>query len=399
MNGMMYSPTITSSSPSLSQTITAQPQIVRKPNASRFQPATSVTNSTDKVTTEGKPISSTSSNKPEFSAGLKAYIERCFSKCVDEADREFASSSLKTLIAKISADGRLSVHRWDLEPEFVLPSRKLILEHEKEKLQKSKSVLNPPDFSSLNSSSSSVINSTNNAIEDQPRKRKNRWELATSTTSSTTTTTINPTSNTSVITSEIDQAIWSKLLQSNPTEVVKKSKGGILELAESQINSQSEIEMRIKRANRFNNNQDNTTSSSSSHNNNHNNNNHNNQNKQKKKKESKSNPSQISRFMSEDSDFDMDNLKIIGTCQKVEKDYLRLTSAPHPNTVRPEHVLKVALRNLITKWENKTIEYVQLCSQMKAIRQDLTVQHIQNGISVQITSINRISSSLILLLL
>jgi hypothetical protein len=78
-------------------------------------------------------------------------------------------------------------------------------------------------------------------------------------------------------------------------------------------------------------------------------------------------------------EFDFESLIVVGTCQKLEKDYFRLTSAPVPSTVRPEDVLRESLVLLKKKWENSSVEYVYMCSQFKSIRQDLTVQHIQNG--------------------
>jgi hypothetical protein len=44
----------------------------------------------------------------------------------------------------------------------------------------------------------------------------------------------------------------------------------------------------------------------------------------------------------------------------VEKNYYRLTSAPDPAEVRPEPVLKQALKLLKSKWENKTADYLYL---------------------------------------
>jgi hypothetical protein len=81
------------------------------------------------------------------------------------------------------------------------------------------------------------------------------------------------------------------------------------------------------------------------------------------------------------TEFDIESLKIVGTSQKLEKDYLRLTSAPDPSAVRPEGVLRKSIQLLKKKWTNDEVDYVYMCSQLKSIRQDLTVQHIQNGFS------------------
>lgn len=54
------------------------------------------------------------------------------------------------------------------------------------------------------------------------------------------------------------------------------------------------------------------------------------------------------------------HLTIKGTNNTVEKHYYRLTSAPDPADVRPEPVLKQALKLLKSKWENKTADYMYL---------------------------------------
>lgn len=46
------------------------------------------------------------------------------------------------------------------------------------------------------------------------------------------------------------------------------------------------------------------------------------------------------------------NFSVVGRCQKLEKPYLRLTSAPDPNEVRPEGVLKAAFDMVVTKKES-----------------------------------------------
>ncbi|KAL9249757.1 SAC3 family protein A-like protein [Drosera capensis] len=79
-------------------------------------------------------------------------------------------------------------------------------------------------------------------------------------------------------------------------------------------------------------------------------------------------------------DIDWDALTVKGTSQELEKRYLRLTSAPDPATVRPEEVLERALLMV----QNSEKNYLYKCDQLKAIRQDLTVQRIRNELTVKV---------------
>ncbi|RHN68548.1 hypothetical protein MtrunA17_Chr3g0115101 [Medicago truncatula] len=79
-------------------------------------------------------------------------------------------------------------------------------------------------------------------------------------------------------------------------------------------------------------------------------------------------------------DIDWDALTVKGTCQEIEKRYLRLTSAPDPATVRPEEVLEKALLMV----QNSQRNYLYKCDQLKSIRQDLTVQRIHNQLTVKV---------------
>eukprot|EP00878_Enallax_costatus_P001952 GHUV01002116.1.p1 GENE.GHUV01002116.1~~GHUV01002116.1.p1 ORF type:complete len:870 (+),score=280.77 GHUV01002116.1:553-3162(+) len=75
---------------------------------------------------------------------------------------------------------------------------------------------------------------------------------------------------------------------------------------------------------------------------------------------------------------------IVGTCQKLEKRYLRLTRAPLPEEVRPQPVLEAALQRLLGMIESKGEKYLYYNDQFKAMRQDLTVQGIKNQFTVQV---------------
>lgn len=88
---------------------------------------------------------------------------------------------------------------------------------------------------------------------------------------------------------------------------------------------------------------------------------------------------------------DWDEETIVGTCQRLEKPYLRLTSAPDPATVRPLPVLKRALEWLKEKWRSgggSATEYGFICDQFKSLRQDMTVQRIKSDFTVSVYEIH-----------
>ena len=85
--------------------------------------------------------------------------------------------------------------------------------------------------------------------------------------------------------------------------------------------------------------------------------------------------------------------RVVGISTKLEKPYLRLTSAPNAWTIRPVKILKLALENVKTKYliaENdinigvETCYNEFACEQMKSIRQDITVQGISNRFAAHV---------------
>ena len=76
-------------------------------------------------------------------------------------------------------------------------------------------------------------------------------------------------------------------------------------------------------------------------------------------------------------------LRVIGTCQDLEKPYLRLTTLPNPATIRPPDVLKRALAHVLERYETDG-DYPHALEQFKSIRQDLTVQSVDDDLAVSV---------------
>ena len=50
--------------------------------------------------------------------------------------------------------------------------------------------------------------------------------------------------------------------------------------------------------------------------------------------------------------------------------------------VRPENILLLQVKNIKAKYKSESVEYIWVCSQLKAVRQDMMIQHIENAFTV-----------------
>jgi hypothetical protein len=78
---------------------------------------------------------------------------------------------------------------------------------------------------------------------------------------------------------------------------------------------------------------------------------------------------------------------IVGRCGDLEKNYLRLTTEPDPDKVRPQQILEKSMALVLSKYQ-ETSNYSYVINQFKSIRQDLTVQHIKNDFTIHVYETN-----------
>ena len=75
---------------------------------------------------------------------------------------------------------------------------------------------------------------------------------------------------------------------------------------------------------------------------------------------------------------------VVGRCTTLEKRYLRLTSEPNPDLVRPLPILNKAFKFIMNRYARHEVNYTYMCDQLKSIRQDMRVQMIENKFTMKV---------------
>ncbi|XP_047165852.1 SAC3 family protein A isoform X2 [Vigna umbellata] len=353
-----------------------------------------------------KPAEKVSSNdaansilKPGmFPKSLRGYVERALARCKDDKQMAACQGVMKEMITKATADGTLNTRNWDMEPLFPMPDADVI------------------NKDSLSSAQDSLLPK----YKKSPRRSKSRWEPMPEE---------KPVENPVVITNDavkynswVPNAKDRKVAMENKEskeDVLRNTKfSPLLQRMSNKALQRPFKKQRLTDASIVSENGDASSDSDKE------------QSltsyypsamafsdtpEERKRRENRSKRFDLQGHRTENNhsrkkhagagnlynrrasalvlskifedgaskaveDIDWDALTVKGTCQEIEKRYLRLTSAPDPATVRPEEVLEKAL--LMVK--NSQKNYLYKCDQLKSIRQDLTVQRIRNQLTVKV---------------
>ncbi|XP_042461260.1 SAC3 family protein A-like isoform X2 [Zingiber officinale] len=333
--------------------------------------------------------------KGTFPPSLCAYVDRSFARCKDDSQRSANENILKQVIAKATADGTLFTKEWDIEPLFTLPVEQSDQQSgspwpiTKRSPSRRRSRWEPVADENLNDKLTSVDdNATKNTSLGQVEAAE---KVAVKNSGSKS---VNGSVGYKFLPSQ-QQSILPKFSQRamkkprfshtlSATENVDHSSDSDKEQnltkyyasAIALADSPEEKKRRENRVKRFEKGHGNQTDLKIS--------------RSKIAAGSGAYTSRTSGLLKPTSyengqskaveDIDWDSLTVKGTCQEIEKRYLRLTSAPEPSTVRPEEILEKALHMVQTSQKS----YLYRCDQLKSIRQDLTVQRIQNTLTVKV---------------
>ncbi|XP_039849838.1 SAC3 family protein A-like isoform X2 [Panicum virgatum] len=303
-----------------------------------------------------------------FPVSLRTYVERNLARCKDDTQRTASRSILKEIITKATADGTLHTKNWDIEPLLTLPE-----------ITAGANMTRCAGLSSIffllvlgRIQVLFLFHHQGGVLVGV--QKSNSWHLKKFVQSRQV-----PFSQCSQSTTKKQRTGGASLTENGNASSDSSKEQDIMKYYPSSIalaNSPEEKKRREHRSKRFERSQDVPSKSGSS----------------LPDKDATTNIYKrravsllLNRNNVDDAgfaveDLDWDALTIKGTCQKIEKQYLRLTRAPDPAEVRPEDILEKALHMVETSEEN----YLYKCDQLKSIRQDLTVQRIQNELTVKV---------------
>lgn len=336
---------------------------------------------------------------------LRGYVERALARCKDDRQMAACQDVLKEVITKASTDGTLSTRDWDIEPLFPIPNSGVInndtlnnstppsslMKSRRSPSRRTKSRWEPlpeekPDEKQASSTPDSVKYRGpiyNNERDKQfstgkPENNENKFsnfKFSLSNKKETNKAGLRPAKRQHVGDGRIGSNNGDSSSDSDKEQSLTAYYAGAIKLADSP----DERKRRESRSKRFEKNHGNRAAS----------------NLARTKNVGAGNlytrratASVLAKSNSLDDgaasraveDIDWDSLTVKGTCQEIEKRYLRLTSAPDPATVRPEEVLEKALLMVQDSQKN----YLYKCDQLKSIRQDLTVQRIRNELTAKV---------------
>nr|XP_043614964.1 SAC3 family protein A isoform X2 [Erigeron canadensis] len=357
-----------------------------------------------------KPNDNASSHAPADSSlkpgvlppSLRGYVERALARCKDDRQMAACQDILKEVITKASNDGTLSTRDWDTEPLFTIPDSNVInnnnsstppsiMKSRRSPTRRTKSRWEPlPEEKSVEKQASFTPDSFkysgsshNNERDDQfstgkLEKKENKFSnlaFYISNKKETNKAGLRPAKRQHVGDGRIGSNNGDSSSDSDKEQSLTAYYTGAITLADSP----EERKRRESRSKRFEKNHGNRAASNLA------------RTKNAGAGNLYSRRASISVLANSTGlddgaasraveDIDWDSLTVKGTCQEIEKRYLRLTSAPDPATVRPEEVLEKALLLV----QNSQKNYLYKCDQLKSIRQDLTVQRIRNELTVRV---------------
>uniref|UniRef100_A0A7N0V577 PCI domain-containing protein n=1 Tax=Kalanchoe fedtschenkoi TaxID=63787 RepID=A0A7N0V577_KALFE len=314
-----------------------------------------------------------SSLKPgSFPKSLRGYVERALARCKHDEQKAASQAVLKEIITKATADGTLHIRDWDTEPLFAMPESNMMnfknptrrSKSRWEPMQEEKPVENPTPVDKRMFKFGGWVQSSERDKKIQNVKLENTEEN-----SSHSKVTYEPYS------ARKNGQMQFKRQRLNESCDKEQSLTAYYSGAITLANTPEEKQRRESRSKRFKGPRHQPESNHS---------------RPRGTTEMHFYPKRaralaLSKTFEESSgsaveDIDWDALTVKGTCQEIEKRYLRLTSAPDPATVRPKEILEMALIMVQSSQKN----YLYKCDQLKSIRQDLTVQRIRNRLTVRV---------------